>query len=114
MAGVTALSLAGAIALSLAVGIGFVWYTGLANLAAWGFLGERRRQGYCPGAEGTAGTRRRGLRDPRQQSLQRQERPALHSGTQAIGRAAAHQSPQARIIAQSHPRDAAVPHTGVP
>ena len=38
-------ALAGAIALSPAVGIGFVWYTGLANLAAWGLLGERRRRG---------------------------------------------------------------------
>jgi len=30
------------IALSLGVGIGFVWYTGLADLAEWGFLGEGR------------------------------------------------------------------------
>ena len=37
--------LARPIALSLEVGIGFVWYAGSADLAKWGFLGERRRQG---------------------------------------------------------------------
>ena len=32
--------MAGAIALSPAVGIGFVWYTGLAALAGWRVLGD--------------------------------------------------------------------------
>ncbi len=36
---------AGAIALSLAGGIGFVWYTCLADLAEWVFWGERRERG---------------------------------------------------------------------
>ncbi len=35
----------GAIALSLAVGIGFVWYPRLAALAGWFFLGQRRWRG---------------------------------------------------------------------
>ena len=45
--------MAGASALSLAVGIGFVWHTGLADLAEWGFLGERR---WRFGSAGSAGS----------------------------------------------------------
>ena len=39
VAGTIVLSLARAIALSPAVGIGFVWYTGSADLAEWVFFG---------------------------------------------------------------------------
>ena len=39
------MSLAGAIALSLEAGIGFVWYACLVKFVEWGFLGERRWRG---------------------------------------------------------------------
>ena len=55
------MSLAGAIALSLAAGIGFVWHTSLADLAEWGFLGERRRWFGSAGSAGSGALPRPGI-----------------------------------------------------